>query len=393
MQNRFFVLLSSVIFLCLAVGVNAQTKPLGGQPAPGTKPSVKDLDEQVDYQGALEAVVWSEPAVGIYGIRRGMFALGIKDNEIMAMSRPLTTRHEFLTANNTTPYIAANADLRNGPVLEVPPASAQINSLYETDDPPAPISSTSGPGYRQGVKTQQVGRSYAQQVEMTSKLITDPVIVDYVNGIGQNLAHNSDTQVQLTIKIVDRGEVNAFWLSGGFIFVDSGLILVADTEAELAAVISHEIAHAAAGHAGQAVAREELTNSGSMPLIFRLAARPLTLNTIYPKRTPNFEPDADSLALEYLYKAGYDPRALLSILEKVKAIEKQKSGKQACDFESHSLITHRIGRTRQNVKRLRLPPAQEYKVDTFDFREIKERLSELNGQKLSDDTSSSGHMR
>jgi len=123
----------AVLVLCVGLGANAQTppgygtglrEPLGGQPAPGVKPSVKDLEEQVVYQRAFEAVIWSQPAVGIYGIRRGMFARGMKDNEIMAMSRPLTDRHELLTANNATPYIFGNSDLRQGPVvLEVPPAS------------------------------------------------------------------------------------------------------------------------------------------------------------------------------------------------------------------------------------------------------------------------------
>jgi len=128
MRRRFSIAVgSAILLLCFAVGVGAQTEPLGGQPAPGSKPSVKDFEEQVTYQRAFEAVIWSQPAIGVYGIRRGLFALGMKDNEIMAMSRPLTTRHEFLTANNTTPYIVANADLRNGPVvLEIPPASMKV---------------------------------------------------------------------------------------------------------------------------------------------------------------------------------------------------------------------------------------------------------------------------
>jgi hypothetical protein len=123
--------------MCLLLGtsaaINAQTlpgyatglrEPQGGQPPLGAKLSVKDLDEQVAYQRAFEAVIWSQPAVGIYGIRKGMFALGMKDNDIMAMSKPSTARHEFLTANNATPYVIANGDLKNGPVvLEVPPAS------------------------------------------------------------------------------------------------------------------------------------------------------------------------------------------------------------------------------------------------------------------------------
>jgi hypothetical protein len=104
--------------------MSGQSEPLGGQPPFGAKPSISDLDAQVAYQRAFEAVIWSQPAIGIHGIRRGMFALGMKDNEVLAMSRPLTTRHEFLTPNDSTPYVAANGDLQDGPlVLELPAAS------------------------------------------------------------------------------------------------------------------------------------------------------------------------------------------------------------------------------------------------------------------------------
>ena len=109
---------------------NAPTEPVGGQPSPGAKPSVNDLGEQVAYQRAFEAVIWSQPAICIYGMRRGMVALGMRDNEILAMSRPLTMKHEFLTANNATPYIAANADLRNGPVVFEIPAASPKGVLY-----------------------------------------------------------------------------------------------------------------------------------------------------------------------------------------------------------------------------------------------------------------------
>jgi hypothetical protein len=131
MQDPYSVLLSSgILVLCFAVVASAQTEPLGGQPPPGSKPSVKNLEEQVVYQRAFEAVIWSQPAIGIYGIRRGMFALGMKNNEIMAMSKPLTTRHEFLTANNATPYILGNGDLQDGPVVLEVPAASEKGALY-----------------------------------------------------------------------------------------------------------------------------------------------------------------------------------------------------------------------------------------------------------------------
>ena len=239
------------------------------------------------------------------------------------------------------------------------------------------IGCTGGLANRYILKAQDIGRSHAQQVETTSKLITDPVIGEYVNRIGQNLAHNSEIRIQLTLKIIDTDEVNAFSLPGGFIFVDSGLILAADNEAELAGVISHEIAHVAACHAAQEMAQTELTNLGSMPLIFRFVFRPFTLNTIYSKSTRSFESEADSFGVEYLYKAGYDPQALLSILEKIKTIEKQETSKRVNAFESRSLTTDRIAKTRQKINAVRRT-ALEYRVDTTDFQAIKERLSELD---------------
>jgi hypothetical protein len=125
------ILAAALVCAVAFASAQAQTEPVGGQPAPGAKPSVPDLEDQVAYQRAFEAVVWSQPAVGIYGIRRGMLdGLGMKDNEVMAMSRPLTTRHEFLSANNTTPYIAANADLRSGPVVVEMPATTDKGAMY-----------------------------------------------------------------------------------------------------------------------------------------------------------------------------------------------------------------------------------------------------------------------
>ncbi len=299
-------------------------------------------------------------------------------------------------------------------VLVQSSSPAQTNAAYETDAPPGtgsatPVPRTSQPlksyhdgsirdigavgnrdigcgrglGGRYSLQAQiDIGRSYAHEVEASSKLITDPAITDYVNRIGQNLASNSDAQVRLTVKVIDIDDVNAFSLPGGFVYVDSGLILAADNEAELAGVISHEIAHVAACHAGQAIAREQLTNVASMPLIFRVALRRITRNTIYLKPTRGFESEADFLGVEYLYKAGYDPQAFSSFFEKVKAIEKQAPRSGAAAFESHQQMSDRIERTRQEIDTL-LPPALEYKLDTFEFQEIKQRLSDLeSGHKV-----------
>lgn len=243
-----------------------------------------------------------------------------------------------------------------------------------------------------------MGRSYAQQVETTSKMVTDPVIAEYVNRVGQNLVRNSDAEVPFTIKVVDTDDINAFALPGGFFYVDSGLILAADNEAELAGVMAHEIAHVSACHAAREMSRSQLMNLASIPLIFvgggvgyavqSLASLAMPLGFL--KFTRVFEADADFLGVEYLYKAGYDPQALTAFFEKVRALEKTKPGTLAKAFETHPQTPDRIAKTQQEINTL-LPPEAEYKVDTSEFEDVKTRLSELqNRHKLSDDHGGNG---
>jgi predicted Zn-dependent protease len=233
----------------------------------------------------------------------------------------------------------------------------------------------------------EMGRQYAQQVESGTKLVADPVITEYVNRIGQNLVRNSDAQVPFTIKVVDTDDINAFALPGGFFYVDSGLILAADNEAELAGVMSHEIAHVAACHLARENTRGQLMQLASIPLIFvgggiGYAAQSLASIAIpmgFLKFTRSFESEADFLGVEYLYKAGYDPQALTSFFEKVKAMEKHKPGTLARTFETHPQTPDRIAKTQQEINTL-LPPEPEYKVDTSEFQDVKERLAQLQNR-------------
>ena len=246
-----------------------------------------------------------------------------------------------------------------------------------------------------------MGRSYAQQVEASSKMITDPVITEYVNRVGQNLVRNSDAEVPFTIKVVDTDDINAFALPGGFFYVDSGLILAADNEAELAGVMAHEIAHVSACHAAREMSRSQLMNLASIPLIFvgggiGYAAQSLASLAMpmgFLKFTRSFESDADYLGVEYLYKSGYDPQALTAFFEKVRALEKTKPGTLAKAFETHPQTPDRIAKTQQEINTL-LPPEEEYKVDTSEFEDVKTRLAELeNRHKLNDSVGSGPVLR
>jgi len=233
----------------------------------------------------------------------------------------------------------------------------------------------------------EMGRGYSQQVEASSKLINDPVITEYVNRVGQNLVRNSDAQVPFTIKIVDTDDINAFALPGGFFYVDSGLILAADNEAELAGVMAHEIAHVAACHAAREMSRGQLMNLASIPLIFVGGGIGYAIQNVaslampmgFLKFTRSFESEADFLGVQYMYKAGYDPQSLTAFFEKVKAMEKQRPGSLAKAFDTHPQTPDRIEKTQHEINTL-LPALAEYKVDTSEFEDVKARLAELENR-------------
>src|SRR5580658_6291109 len=183
-----------------------------------------------------------------------------------------------------------------------------------------------------------IGKQLAQQVERQSKIISDPVIAEYVNRIGQNLVRNSDAKVPFTIKVIDGEEVNAFALPGGFFFVYSGLILKADTEAELAGVMAHEIAHVAARHGTCQATRGEIAQLSMIPVMIMSGGWAgygiyQAANVLIPigflKFSRVFESEADMLGLEYMYKTGYDPTAFVDFFEKIETLEKHKPGTMA----------------------------------------------------------------
>jgi predicted Zn-dependent protease len=237
-----------------------------------------------------------------------------------------------------------------------------------------------------------MGRQYAQQVDSGSKLIKDPVITEYVNRLGQNLVRNSDAKVPFTIKVLDDDSVNAFALPGGFFYVNTGLILAADNEAELAGVMAHEIAHVAACHVARENTRGQLASLASIPLIFvgggiGIAAQEaagLALPVTFLKFSRGFEAEADYLGLQYMYKTGYDPQAFTAFFEKIETLEKKKPGTLSRAFETHPQTPDRIEKSQEEIETL-LPPQPTYKVDTSEFQDVKARLARLENRRKVDD--------
>jgi predicted Zn-dependent protease len=242
-----------------------------------------------------------------------------------------------------------------------------------------------------------MGRQYSQQIEHAAKLVTDPVVTEYVNRIGQNLVRNSDSKVPFTIKVIDTDEINAFALPGGFFYVNSGLILAADNEAELAGVMAHEIAHVAACHVAREQTRSNIVNLASIPLIFvpggwavyeaTQAAMTIGVPLTFMKFSRNFESEADFLGMEYMYKTGYDPQSFISFFEKIEAQEKKKPGAISKAFSSHPMTPDRVTHAQQEMATV-LPPREEYVLNTSEFDQVKSRLASLeNKHKVQNDKS------
>ncbi|MFY9675869.1 MAG: M48 family metalloprotease [Terriglobales bacterium] len=233
----------------------------------------------------------------------------------------------------------------------------------------------------------KIGKQYAMQVDNSVKMVQDPVVNEYVNRIGQNLVRNSDAKVPFTIKVIDSDEVNAFALPGGFFYVNSGLILAADEEAELAGVMAHEISHVCARHAMRQMTRANWANIGTIPLIFVgggigyavYEAAGLGLPLTFMKFQRNFEAEADYLGVQYMYKTGYDPQAFVSFFEKIQAKEKKKPGTIAKAFASHPQTPDRIEATQKEIATI-LPAKAQYIVSTSEFDEVKARLASIENR-------------
>jgi predicted Zn-dependent protease len=225
-----------------------------------------------------------------------------------------------------------------------------------------------------------LGRQFAQEVDRSAKLVEDPIIVEYINKVGQNLVLHSDAKVPFTIKVIDTDEINAFALPGGFFYVNKGLILAADNEAELAGPMAHEIAHVAARHGVEQASKGQIVNWASLPLIFMggwggfavQQAASLAIPMGFLKFNRNAEYEADMLGVQYLWATGYDPHSMSTFFEKLQAQEKKKPGTMARIFSTHPMVGDRIDKV--NALIARFPERSEYTINTSEFQQVKSRL-------------------
>lgn len=239
-------------------------------------------------------------------------------------------------------------------------------------------------------KEVRLGRELAAEIDRQAKFVDDPTITEYVNRVGQNIVLNSDSKVPFTIKVIDSDEVNAFALPGGFFYVNKGLILAADNEAELAGVMAHEIAHVAARHAVENQTKASLLEYGAIAGSIFLGGIPgmiyqntagIGLLGIFMKFSRSAEEEADKLGVQYMYAAGYDPGAMATMFEKLEAKNKKKPG-----FISRAFATHPAPPDRRAAAlalAARFPEHEEYVISSSEFQRVKARLLRLSNARAS----------
>jgi beta-barrel assembly-enhancing protease len=233
-----------------------------------------------------------------------------------------------------------------------------------------------------------LGKQLAEEVERQARMFNDPVIGEYVNRVGQNLARNSDAKVPMTFKIIDADDLNAFALPGGFIFVHTGLLKVAETESELAGAMAHEIAHVAARHMTCQATKRQLVDILTMPAMviggwtgyaIRQGAG-LAIPMSFLKLDRAYETDADFLGLQYMWKAGYDPTASVDLFERMTSLEKKRPGTINKVFSTHPPNAARLEKTQKEIDTV-LPGKPEYVVNTSENVEMRERLFALQNHR------------
>ncbi|MGH9326812.1 MAG: M48 family metallopeptidase [Terriglobia bacterium] len=230
-----------------------------------------------------------------------------------------------------------------------------------------------------------IGKQYANQVDRQAKLIKDPVVTEYVNRLAQNLARNSDAKIPVSVKVIDNPTINAFTLPGGFIYLNSGTILAANNEGQVAGVLAHEIGHVAERSWASEMTKRTILQYAMIPLMFT----PMSIGTYYGvnaamnglpiaflKFSRNQEEGADFLGLQYMYKAGYDPNALVAFFGKVLNQERSSPGSVASIFMDHPATPDRIIKDEEEIKSI-LPKRSEYLLNTSEFEAVKERLQTL----------------
>ena len=316
---------------------------------------------------------------------------------VVAQSTKSTEANQTSSTSQTDPQKTQTSAPTQAPATQAPTTQARSTKPLATNEDPSMIGKRNINGgliipKLAGSTEKEVrqGREAAAEVDRQAKFIEDPMITEYVNRVGQNIVLHSDAKVPFTIKVIDSDEVNAFALPGGFFYVNKGLLLAADNEAELAGVMAHEIAHVAARHAVENQAKASLLEYAALGASIFLGGIPgmiyqntagIGLLGIFMKFSRSAEEEADKLGVQYMYAAGYDPGAMATMFEKLEAKNKKKPGFISRAFSTHPAPPDR--RAAALALAARFPEHDEYVISSSEFQRVKARLLRMSNARAS----------
>jgi predicted Zn-dependent protease len=283
------------------------------------------------------------------------------------------------------------------PVLVLGMTLAHADDKKNKKDDPSQIGNRDvgkGINFYSPEKELALGKQLADEVARQAKLVDDPLITEYINRMGQNLARNSDAKFPFTFRVIDDEVPNAFALPGGFVFVNTGLIKLASEEDELAGAVAHEIAHVAARHMTRQATKQTIAQMGTIPLSVLLGgglggygarqAAGAAMPMMFLKFSRGDESEADYLGVQYMYAAGYDPNGAVTIFEKMESLKKKQPGVFDRVFSTHPMDADRIDKTQKEIDRI-LPAKDEYLVNTSEYRDMRERLITMQNRRKVDE--------
>ena len=226
------------------------------------------------------------------------------------------------------------------------------------------------------------------EIERQAKIVDDPIIAEYVNRVGQNLVRNSDCKVPVTIKVIDTDEPNAMALPGGFFFVNTGLITLAENESRdrrrhgprdrpHRRPPRHQAGHPRPDRQPR---HHPADLHGRLDRLRHPAGRLDSDPDRLPDLLPRLRAEADLLGLQYMYKAGYDPNGFVDFFERLESMEKRKPGTISKVFRSHPPTGDRITTAQKNIAEL-LKEKPEYVITTSEFDDVKDRLLAMNNRR------------
>ncbi len=207
-------------------------------------------------------------------------------------------------------------------------------------------------------KEMDIGKSIAKSIEKNKevKLDPDPLMTERVNEVGQRIVSVSDRkEVKYTFRVIDKEDINAFALPGGYVFVFKGLVDKVSKDDELAAVIAHEIAHVVARHSIKRLQGSVGYDILRILMVVTEAGRQdagridSAFGQLIMSYSREDEALADKLAIKYLKEAGYDPWAVVSLLKKLQEADKMLPIRSYTSYRSHPYVADRIRMVKQEL--------------------------------------------